>query len=99
MNLSSTITWSLLRQSIDEHEVRDISVDPNLGIGVGKVIYAAHMNDIITVVERAARYCSCHCNYCTCNCNYCTCNCDYCTCNCKHCTCNCNHTCVCDCAY
>ena len=55
------------------------------GIAQGQVIYASHINTIISGIIAAGAVCLCNCNYCTCNCNYCTCNCNYsCTCNCNY---------------
>lgn len=109
MAIPLPLKWQLLKDevsNIDEVTPRNITVDPNIGVSVGAVIYADTWNSIVGTAQNAARYCSCHCNYCTCQCNYCTCNCnyctckcDYCTCDCNYCTCNCNHACVCKCNY
>lgn len=110
MSLGSSVQWAALRDSIDTETKQispyNITVDPDMGIAIGRVIYATQWNNIVSTAQSAARYCSCHCNYCTCQCNYCTCNCNYCTCDCKYCTCdcnyctcNCNHACTCNCKY
>jgi hypothetical protein len=59
--------------------------DFNSLYAAGSRVRAAHINDLITLINNQRAACTCNCNYCTCNCNYCTCNCNYsCTCNCNY---------------